>query len=150
MGRGIMGGYVIVHEDGGREILVDVRKKRVYAKLHGFVSEGIFRYGQSALDAVLAILKVVDPDYIDYILDIRYCEALPTDAFNLWKEKALELAYKYPQVSIVGVTAMDSPFWLQMSQCKELFDLYGERILGVFDTLEQAELFLDKLRGFSE
>jgi hypothetical protein len=143
-----MSEYVTVHKIGDREILVDVRKKRVYAKPQGFISESLFRYGQSALDAVFAILAVMEPNHIDYILDTRYCEALPEEELGLWKEKALELASKYPQVHTVGVAATDSPFWLQISQWKDLFEAYGDRILGVFETHEEAEGFLDKLRGF--
>jgi hypothetical protein len=144
-----MSEYVTVHKIGDREIRVDLRKKRVYAMPQGFISEALFRYGQSALDAVLAILAVVEPRHIDYILDLRYCEALPEEALSLWKEKALELASKYPQVHTVGVADADSPFWLQISQWKELFEAYGDRILGVFQTREKAETFLDELRGFS-
>jgi hypothetical protein len=145
-----MSGYVIVHKIGDREIFVDIGKKRVYAKLHGFLSEGLFRYGQSALDAVFAIFAVVEPQYIDYILDMRDSEALSEEAFKLWKEKALELVSKYPQICTVAVTETDSPFWLQISQWTELFELCGDRILGVFKTQEEAETFLNKLRGFSD
>jgi hypothetical protein len=81
-----MSGYVTVHKIGEREIFVDIRKKRVYAKLHWFLSEGLFWYGQSAVDSVLAIFAVAEPDHIDYILDMGYCEALPEEACNFWKK----------------------------------------------------------------
>jgi len=145
-----MSGYVIVHEIGDRTILVYTKKNRVYAKLHGSLSEGLFRYGQSALDAVFAIFAVMEPRYIDYILDVRFSKALPDEVFKLWQEKALELGSKYPQANMVVVTDRDSPLWLQISESKGLFELHGNRMLGVFQNQEEAEAFFDKLRGFSD
>jgi hypothetical protein len=37
---------------------------------------------------------------------------------------------------------------LQISEWKELFEDHGDRILGTFETPEEAEAFLDKLRNF--
>jgi len=145
-----MNEYVIVHEIGDRTILVNSKKNRIYAKLRGSISEGLFRYGQSALEAVFAIFAVLEPRYIDYILDMRFSEALPEEVFTLWKDKALELASKYPQACMVAVADRDSPFWMQISGSKEIFQMHGDRMLGVFQTTEEAEAFLDKLRGFPD
>jgi hypothetical protein len=143
-----MKGYVSIHKIGDRQIFANTNKFRIYARLHGFISEGFFYSGQSALDATFALLASLNPPHIDYIFDMRFSEELPRDIFQLWKVKALETLSKYPQVCVVGVTNEDSPLWLQISEWKELFEEHGDRILGIFDTPEKAEAFLDDVRKF--
>jgi hypothetical protein len=145
-----MSAYTIVHKIGDREIFVDTKKKRIYARPHGSLPEDLLRFGQSALDAVIAVFAVLEPPYIDYLFDMRFGEPLAEAPFKIWKEKALEILSKYPQVCVVGIAEEDSPLWLQISQYEELFRVYGNRILGIFKTQEEAEAFLDKLRGFSD
>ena len=142
-----MKGYVSIHKIGDRQIFANTSKFRIYGRLHGFISEGFFHQGQSALDATVELLASMGPPYIDYIFDMRFSDPFPSDIFELWKEKALEILPKYPQVHVVGVAAKDSPLWLQISQWKELFDQHGHRILGIFETPDEAEAFLDNLRG---
>jgi hypothetical protein len=144
-----MSKYVLVYKSGERGILADMTKYRVYARFYGFMSEGIFRNGQAALDATFAILANLHAPHIDYILDIRACEPFPEEVFGLWKEKALEVLIKYPQVYGLVVGAEESPFWEQISQWREFFEQYGNRVLGTFKIPEEAEAFLDKLRGYS-
>jgi hypothetical protein len=143
-----MKGYVSVHKVGDRQIFANTTKFRIYARLQGFISEGFFHNGQSALDATFALLASLNPPHIDYVFDMRFSEEFPRDIFQLWKEKALENLAKYPQVYVVGVTSQDSSLWLQISEWKELFEDHGDRILGTFETPEEAEAFLDKLRNF--
>jgi len=76
-----MKGYVSIHKIVDREILVNVSKFRIYARLHGFISDE------------------------------------------------------------------GSPLSLQILEWKELFKKYGDRILGIFKTQEDAEDFFDSLRG---
>ena len=142
-----MKGYVSIHKIVDREILASIPKYRVYARPHGFTSEGFFQNGQSALDATFALMASLSPPYIDYILDMSFSDPWPHDIFQLWKKKALEIFSKYPQVCAVGVATEDSPLWLQISKWKELFAKHGDRILGTFETPEKAETFLDKLRN---
>lgn len=145
-----MKGYVSVHKIGDRQIFANAAKFRVYARLHGFISEAFFFQGQAVLDAIFALLASLNPPYIDYIFDMRFSEELPRDIFQLWKQKAQETFRKYPQVHVVGVTKDDCPLWLQISEWKELFDKHGNRILAIFDNPEKAEAFLDGLRKNSE
>lgn len=135
--------YVSVHKIGDRQIFANVKKFRIYARLQGFISEGFFQSGQSALDATLSLLASLDPPRIHYLFDMRFSEEFPGDIFRLWKAKALETLSKYPQVFVVGVANEHSPLWLQISAWQELFEGHGSRILGVFDTPEKAEAFLD-------
>jgi hypothetical protein len=141
-----MKGYVCIHRIVDRQIFACIPKFRIYARLHGFMSEGFFHNGQSALDATLALMASLSPPYIDYILDMRFSEPWPDDIFQLWKQKALEMLSRYPQAYAVGVTKADSPLWGQISGWKELFENHGDRILGTFETPEKAEAFLDMLR----
>ena len=62
-----MKGYVSVHKIGDRQIFANAAKFRVYARLHGFISEGFFLQGQAALDATFALLASLKPPYIDYL-----------------------------------------------------------------------------------
>jgi hypothetical protein len=140
-------GYVSIHKIVDREILASIPKYRIYARPHGFTSEGFFRNGQSALDATFALMASLSPPHIDYILDMRFSDPWPHDIFELWKKKALEIFSKYPQVHAVGVANEDSPLWLQISEWGQLFEKHGNRILGTFGTPEEAEAFLDKLRS---
>jgi len=142
-----MKGYVSVYRIADGQILGNISKFRIYARLHGFISEGIFNTGQSALDATFALMASLNPRHIDYILDMRFSDPWPNDILKLWKKKALDILSKYPQVQAVGVTQEDSPLWLQVSKWKELFEKHGDRILGTFATPEKAEAFLDKLRN---
>jgi hypothetical protein len=144
-----MKGYVAVHKIVDREILANVSKYRIYVRLHGYISEGLFNNGQSALDATFALLSCLNPPHIDYILDMRFSRKFPRKVFHLWQEKSLETLTKYPQVYAIGVTNEDSPLWLQISQWRKIFEVAGERILGVFKKPEEAETFLDKLRGYA-
>lgn len=141
-----MKGYVSIHKVGDRQIFANTTKFRVYARLQGFISEGFFHNGQSALDATFALLASLNPPHIDYVFDMRFSEEFPRDIFQMWKDKALENLDKYPQVYVTGVIGQESPLWLQISEWKELFEGYGDRILGTFETPEEAEAFLDKLR----
>ena len=140
-------GYVTIHKTPDREILANIPKHRLYARPHGFISEGFFNNGQSALETTFALIASLNPPYIDYILDMRFSGPWPLHIFQLWKKKALEIFSKYPQVHAVGVANEDSPLWLQISQWKKLFEKRGDRILGTFETPEEAEAFLDTLRG---
>ena len=142
-----MKGYVSIHKIGDRQIFANANKFRIYGRLHGFVSEGFFHQGQSALDATFALLASLEPPHIDYIFDMRFGEEFPRDIFQLWKGKTLETLSNYPQVCVVGVTREDSPLWLQISEWKELFEKHGDRILATFDEPEKAEAFLDELRN---
>jgi hypothetical protein len=142
-----MKGYSSVYKVGDRQIFANVKKSRIYARLLGFISEGFFHSGQSALDASFALLASFNPTHIDYIFDMRFSDPLPQDIFQLWKERSLETLRKYPQVCAVAVADKDSPLWLQVSEWKELFEKHGHRILGTFETPEEAEAFLDKLRN---
>jgi hypothetical protein len=139
-------GYVCIHKIVDREIWASIPKSRIYARPHGFISEGFFHNGQSALDATFALMASLMPPHIDYIFDVRFSERWPHDIFQLWKGKALEIAAKYPRVYMVAVAEEDSPLWLQISEWKELFEKLGDRILGSFDTPEKAEAFLDECR----
>jgi len=141
-----MKGYVSIHRIADGQILANIRKFRIYGRLHGFISEGFFHNGQAALDAAFALMASLNPPHIDYILDMRFSDPWPHDIFQLWKKKALEILSKYPQVYAVSVASEDSPLWLQISKWKELFKKHGDRILGAFETPEEAEAFLDKLR----
>jgi hypothetical protein len=141
-----MKGYVSIHRIADGQILANIRKFRIYARLHGFISEGIFQNGQAALDATFALMASLNPPHIDYILDMRFSDPWPHDIFQLWKKKALEILSQYPQVYAVGVTEENSLLWLEISQWKELSKKHRDRILGTFDTPEKAEAFLDKLR----
>ena len=145
-----MKGYVSIHKVGDRQIFANAKKFRVYARLHGFISEGFFLQGQAALDATFALLASLDPPCIDYIFDMRFSEELPRDIFQLWQQKAQEAFAKYPQVHVVGVTKDECPLWLQISKWKGLFEKHGDRILGIFDTPEKAEAFLDELRNIAK
>ena len=142
-----MKGYVSVYKVGDRQIFANTAKFRIYARLQGFISEGFFNSGQSALDATFALLASLNPPHIDYIFDMRFSDEFPRDIFQLWKDKAMEIFSKYPQVQVVGVTLPDSPLWLQISEWKQLFEKYGDRILGTYETPEAAEAFLDRLRN---
>jgi len=141
-----MKGYVSVHKIGDRQIFANAVKFRIYARLQGFISEGLFLNGQSALDATFALLDSLNPPHIDYIFDMRFSEAWPHDILERWKAKALENLTRYPDLYVVGVSGKDSPLWLQISEWKELFEKFGDRILGTFETPEGAETFLDRLR----
>jgi hypothetical protein len=143
-----MKGYVSVFRIADGQILANVSKFRIYARLGGFISESIFHNGQSALDATFALMASLKPRHIDYILDMRFSDPWPNDILTLWKKKALEVFSKYPQVYAVGVTGEDSPFWLQVHDTKVLFQDHGDRILGIFETPEKAEAYLDNLRKF--
>jgi retron-type reverse transcriptase len=143
-----MKGYVSVYRIADGQILANISKFRIYARLQGFISEAIFNNGQSALDATFALMASLNPRHIDYILDMRFSDPWPNDILKLWKKKALEILSKYPQVQAVGVTQKDSPLWLQIYEWKEFFEKYGDRILGTLETPEKAEAFLDKLRNF--
>jgi hypothetical protein len=143
-----MKGYVSVYRIADGQILANISKFRIYARLQGFISEAIFNNGQSALDATFALMASLNPRHIDYILDMRFSDPWPNDILKLWKKKALELLSKYPQVQAVGVVQKDSPLWLQISEWREFFEKYGDRISGTFETPEKAEAFLDKLRNF--
>jgi hypothetical protein len=142
-----MKGYVSIYRIADGQIRANIRKFRIYGRLHGFISEGIFQSGQAALDATFALMASLNPPHIDYILDMRFSDPWPHDILKLWKKKALEILSKYPQVYAVGVTKEDSPLWLQISKWKELSEKHGDRILGTFETPEKAEAFLDKLRN---
>jgi hypothetical protein len=142
-----MKGYVSIYRIADGQILSNIRKFRIYARLHGFISEGIFHNGQAALDAAFALMASLNPPHIDYILDMRFSDPWPNDILKLWKKKALEILSKYPQVYAVGVTSQDSSLWLQISKWKELSKKHGDRILGTFKTPEEAEAFLDELRN---
>jgi hypothetical protein len=78
----------------------------------------------------LALFAVFEPPYIDYLFEVRFSEPLAQAPYKLWKEKALEMASKYPRVCVVGIAKEDSPLWLQISQWEELFQVYGNRIPG--------------------
>jgi hypothetical protein len=143
-----MKGYVSVFRIADGQILANVSKFRIYARLNGFISESIFNNGQSALDATFALMAALGPRHIDYILDMRFSDPWPNDILRLWKKKAVEAFSRYPQVCAVGVTREDSPFWSQIHDMKVLFQNHGDRILGTFETPEKAEAFLDKLRKF--
>jgi len=142
-----MKGYVSIHRIVDREIWASIPKNRIYARPHGFTSEGFFNNGQAALEATFALMASLSPPYIDYILDMRFSDPWPQGIFQYWKKKALEIFSKYPQVHAVGVADEDSPLWVQISEWKELFDKHGDRILGTFETPEKGEAFLDKLRN---
>jgi hypothetical protein len=144
-----MDGYVNLHRIADGQILANISKFRIYARLTGFVSEGIFKNGQAALDATFALMASLDPPHIDYILDMRFSDPWPIDMLELWKAKALEIFSKYPQVYAVGVAGEDSPFWKQIRDVKVLFQKHGDRILGTFETPEKAEAFLDELRKYN-
>ena len=143
-----MTGYVQVYKSGERELLADMKKGRVYARLHGGMSEGVFLSGQAALEAVFAVLAFLEAPHIDYILDGRSADAFPDKVFELWKEKALEALPKYPQLCVVGVYDENSALAQQVLQWTEPFEKYGSRILGTFRTPEEAETFLDGLRHY--
>ena len=142
-----MKGYVSIHRIADGQILANLTKFRIYARLGGFISEGFFNNGQSALDAAFALMASLNPPHIDYILDMRFSDPWPSDILKLWKKKALEVFSKYPQVYAVGVTGNDSPFWFQIHDIKAIFVDHADRILGTFETPEKAEAFLDKLRN---
>jgi hypothetical protein len=145
-----MKGYVSLHRTADAQILGNISKFRIYARLGGFISEGIFNNGQSALDAAFAVMASLSPPHIDYILDMRFSDPWPSDILKLWKKKALEIFSKYSQVYAVGVTGENSPFWSQIYDIQAIFMDHADRILGTFETPEKAEAFLDELRGFSD
>jgi hypothetical protein len=143
-----MKGYVSVYRMADGQILANIQKFRIYARLGGFISEGIFSNGQSALDATFALMASLNPPHIDYILDMRFSDPWPADILRLWKKKALEIFSEYPQVYAVGVAEDNSPFWSQIYDIQAIFEKHADRILGTFETPEKAEAFLDELRGF--
>jgi hypothetical protein len=143
-----MKGYVSVHRIADGQILANIKKFRIYARLGGFISEGIFKNGQAALDTTFALMASLNPRRIDYILDMRFSDPWPSDILKLWKKKALEIFSKYSQVYAVGVTGENSPFWSQIYDIQAIFVDHADRILGTFETPEKAEAFLDELRGF--
>jgi hypothetical protein len=143
-----MSKYVLVCSSGDSGILLDMNKYRVYMRVYSFMSEGMFRNALAALDATFAILDNLRAPHIDYILDTRGSEAFPEEIFALWKAKALEVLTKYPRVYRLLVRGDESPFWEQISQWREFFERYGNRILGTFRIPEDAEVFLDHLRGY--
>jgi hypothetical protein len=138
-----MKGYISVHRVADGQILANIRKFRIYARLGSFISEGIFNNGQSALDATFALMASLNPPRIDYILDMRFSDPWPSDILKLWKKKALEIFSKYPQVYAVSVTGEDFPFGLQIYDIKAIFVDHADRILDTFETPEKAEAFLD-------
>ena len=144
-----MTGYISVYRSGEREILADIKKCRVYARIQGGMSQGVFLSGQGALDAVFAVLAFLQTAHIDYIMDGRSADAFPDEIFELWKGKALEALPKYPQLNVVGVYDENSRFAQQIFRWNEFFEKYGSRVLGTFKTPEEAEAFLDDLRGYS-
>jgi hypothetical protein len=141
-----MKGYISLHRVADGQILANMSKFRIYARLTGFISEGIFNNAQAALDTTIALMASLNPPHIDYILDMRFSDPWPKDILKLWKKKALDIFSKYPQIYAVGVTGEDSPFWSQIYDIKVLFQKHGDRILGTFATPERAEAFLDELR----
>ena len=143
-----MKGYISVHRVADGQVLANIRKFRIYARLTGFISEGIFNNGQSALDATFALMASLSPPHIDYILDMRFSDPWPNDILKIWKKKTLEIFSKYPQVYAVAVTGEGSPFWSQIYDMKVLFQNHGDGILRTFETPETAEAFLNKLRNF--
>jgi hypothetical protein len=143
-----MKGYVSLYRIADGQILANIKKFRTYARLGGFISEGIFNNGQSALDATFALMVSLEPRHIDYILDMRLSDPWPYDILKRWKKKALETFSKYPQVYAVGIARDDSPFRLQIYDIKAIFVDHADRTLGTFETPEKAETFFDKLRGF--
>ncbi len=143
-----MKGYVSLYKIADGQILANIKKFRIYARLAGFISEGGFNSGQSVLDATFALMDSLRPRHIDYILDMRYSDPWPNDILKLWKKKALDIFSKYPEVYAVGVTGEDSPFWLQIYDIKAIFIDHADRVLGTFETPQKAEAFLDELRGF--
>jgi hypothetical protein len=105
-----MKGYISPYRMADAQILGNMSKFRIYARLGGFISEGIFNKGQSALDATFALMASLSPPHIDYILDMRFSDPWPDDILKLWKKKALEIFSKYSQVYAVVLPEKPLPF----------------------------------------
>jgi len=113
-----MKGYVSIFRIADGQILANIPKFRIYARLSGFISEGIFNNGQSALDATFALMASLNPPHIDYILDMRFSDPWPNDILKLWKKKALVIFSKYPKFTRWALLGRILPFGRRFSILK--------------------------------
>jgi hypothetical protein len=141
--------YAKLYVDGKKEISINLQKCRVYARFHGDLPEPHFNHGQRILDSAFSLLNAMHVSHIDYLLDLRFGLPFSDTVFELWKNKAFELLTKYPRLNPVRISDEDSPLWLQISTIQELLNQYEGRVIGVFKTKEEADAYLDKLRGYT-
>jgi hypothetical protein len=139
--------YVKLHGDGKKQILADILKGRIYACFYGRLSESHFNQGQTILDTMFALLNTLELSQIDYLLDLRFGLPFSKRVLELWVGKAEEVLTKYPKLNVVRISDEQSPLWLQISTIQGLLDQYEGRIIGVFKTREEADAYLDELRG---
>ena len=142
-----MADYVKPYGDGKKQISADILKGRVYACFYGPLSESHFNQGQTILDTTFALLDSLKHPEIDYLLDLRFGLPFSERVLELWIGKAVEVLTKYPKVNVVRISDEHSPLWIQISTIQELLDQYEGRIIGVFKTREEADAYLDELRG---
>jgi hypothetical protein len=144
-----MSDYVKFYGNGKKEISVNIQKARVYARFHGELPEPHFSQGQKVLDSAFAFFNTMNVPQIDYLLDVRFGLPFSEKVLKLWAHKAVETLNKYPKLNIVRISHDDSPLWGQISAIQGLLNQYEGRIIGVFKTKEEADVYLDELRGYT-
>ena len=126
---------------------MNIQKCRVYARFNGSLSEPHFNQGQRVLDYAFALLNAMQVPHIDYLFDVRFGLPFSEKVLELWIYKAVEILDKYPKLNVVRISDDYSPLWEQLSTIQRLLDQYEGRIIGVFKTKEEADAYLDELRG---
>jgi hypothetical protein len=144
-----MSEYVDFYSDGKKQISANVRKSRVYARFHGALPEPHFIQGQKVLDSTFAFLNGMKHPHIDYLLDVRFGLPFSERVLELWVHKAVETLTMYPKLNVVRISDDHSSLWQQLSSIQRLLDQYEGRIIGVFKTKEEADAYLDELRGYA-
>ena len=143
-----MSEYVEFYGDGKKQISADVKRGRVYARFHGALSESHFNQGQKVLDSTFAFLNSMKHAQIDYLLDLRFGLPFSERVLKLWVHKAVETLNKYTKLNVVRISDDHSPLWRQISTIQGLLDQYEGRVIGAFKTKEEADAYLDELRGY--
>jgi hypothetical protein len=144
-----MSEYAKLYVDGKKEISVNILKYRIYARFHGDLSESHFNQGQRILDSAFALLNAMQVPRIDYLFDLRFGLPFSEKVLELWIYKAVEMLDMYPKLNVIRISDDDSPLWQQISAIQGLLNQYEGRIMGVFKTKEEADVYLDGLRGYS-
>jgi hypothetical protein len=144
-----MSEYVKFYGNGKKEISVNIQKGRVYARFHGDLPEPHFHQGQKVLESVFVFFNTMNFPQIDYLLDLRFGFPFSEKVLELWVHNAVETLNKYPKLNVVRISDDDSPLWQQISKLQGILGQYEGRIMGVFKTKEEADVYLDGLRGYS-
>ena len=143
-----MSDYAKLYANGKKQIAVNLPKSRVYARFHGNLSESHFNQGQGILDSAFALLNAMQVSHIDYLLDLRFGLPFSERILDLWVRKADEILTKHPNLNVVRISDDNSSLWQQLSSIQRLLDQYEGRIIGIFKTKEEADAYLDELRGY--